>query len=71
MADGIVIDKQAFSTRLNNFVAAWKNDKRSSNGVFGGAGSIVIVMGKATDDGAYMKNNAFHVRMGHAHSIRD
>lgn len=69
MADGIVIDKHVFSSRLSNFIQAWKNDKRASNGVFNDASSIIILMGKANDDGAYLKNNAFHVSSGNRHDF--
>lgn len=61
MGDEIVIDKTAFFNRLSGFYAAWKADKRSANSVFGGAGSIIILMGKTDEANSYQKNNAIHV----------
>jgi hypothetical protein len=58
----IVIDKDAFHTRLSNFIAQWKNDKRSGDALFGGVGSIAICIGKASDQSAsYTKSAAFQV----------
>ena len=62
MADEVTIDKQVFHDRLGQFVSAWKADKRSSDAVFGGVGSIVILLGKAEESGVFQKNNAMHVR---------
>lgn len=63
MADEIVIDKNAFSNRLSSFYTAWRADKRSGNAVFGGVGSIVILMGKTDEANSFQKNNAMHVRL--------
>jgi nucleosome binding factor SPN SPT16 subunit len=60
----IKIDSKLFQERISHFVSAWKNDLRSKEGVFGGASSIVIVMGKMEDAPEYHKNNAMHV--GHS-----
>lgn len=60
MADEIVIDKNAFSNRLSSFYTAWRADKRSGNAVFGGVGSIVILMGKTDEANSFQKNNAMH-----------
>ncbi|KAL4898438.1 FACT complex subunit-domain-containing protein [Aspergillus ambiguus] len=60
MAEEIVIDKDAFFNRLSSFYSAWKADKRSSHGVFGGVGSIVILMGKTDEANSFQKNNAMH-----------
>ena len=60
MADEIVIEKDLFHTRLSNFLTQWKNDKRQSDGLFQGADSLVILVGKASD-GAYVKSTAFQV----------
>ncbi|KAJ5641585.1 FACT complex subunit s.t1.c16 [Penicillium lividum] len=61
MAEKIAIDKSNFFNHLSNFYASWKADKRSGNTLFGGAGSIVILMGKTrTDESAFQKNNAMH-----------
>lgn len=62
MAEEIVIDKSTFFTRLSSFYTAWKTDKRSGNTVFGGASSIVILMGKTDEANSFQKNNAMHVR---------
>lgn len=63
MADKIAIDKNTFFNHLSNFHASWKADKRSGNTLFGGAGSIVILMGKTkSDESSFQKNNAMHVR---------
>jgi nucleosome binding factor SPN SPT16 subunit len=62
MAEDIIIDKATFFNRLSSFYSAWKADKRSGNGVFGGVGSIVILMGKTDEANSFQKNNAMHVR---------
>lgn len=64
MAEEIVIDKNTFVNRLSNFYTAWKADKRSGNALFGGAGSIVILMGKTDEENSFQKNNAMHVCCG-------
>ncbi len=63
MADEIKIDKENFNNRLSQFLSAWKADKRSGDALFGGVGSIVILMGKTEETNAYQKNNAMHVRI--------
>ncbi|KAE8348222.1 FACT complex subunit spt16 [Aspergillus coremiiformis] len=60
MAEEIVIDKTTFFNRLSSFYTAWKADKRSSHGVFGGVGSIVVLMGKTDEANSFQKNNAIH-----------
>ncbi|OAX82283.1 FACT complex subunit spt16 [Emergomyces africanus] len=60
MAEEIKIDKATFFTRLSTFYSAWRADKRSSNPVFGGAGSIVILMGRTEEANTFQKNNAMH-----------
>ena len=63
MADEVKIDKDAFNTRLSQFISAWKNDKRQYNdALFGGAGSIVVLMGKNEEVPTFHKNNTMHVR---------
>ena len=62
MAEEVKIDKVVFHDRLGQFISAWKTDKRSGDALFGGVGSIIILMGKA-EDSAYQKNNALHVRL--------
>jgi nucleosome binding factor SPN SPT16 subunit len=63
MAEEIVIDKQLFHDRLQAFITQWKADKRSGDTLFGGAGSIIILVGKASEPGAYAKSSAFQVRL--------
>ncbi|KAL9119563.1 MAG: hypothetical protein Q9187_003887 [Circinaria calcarea] len=62
MADEVKIDKQTFQDRLSQFISAWKADKRSGDALFGGVGSIVILMGKVEDPSTstFKKNNAMH-----------
>ncbi|KAI9880467.1 MAG: FACT complex subunit spt16 [Pleopsidium flavum] len=60
MADEIKIDKQVFENRLSHFISAWKADKRSGDALFGGVGSIVILMGKTEESNSFQKNNAMH-----------
>ncbi|KAH8422951.1 chromatin-remodeling protein SPT16 [Aspergillus melleus] len=60
MADEIVIDKSTFFSRLSSFYTAWKADRRSGNTIFGGAGSIIILMGKTDEANSFQKNNAMH-----------
>lgn len=58
----IKIDSKLFQERLSHFVTAWKNDLRSKDGLFGGASSFVIMMGKVEEVPEFHKNNAVHVR---------
>ncbi|KAJ5136982.1 FACT complex subunit s.t1.c16 [Penicillium atrosanguineum] len=61
MAEKIAIDKNNFFNHLSNLYASWKADKRSGNVLFGGADSMVILMGKTkTDESSFQKNNAMH-----------
>lgn len=61
MADEVKIDKDTFQDRLHSFVQAWKADKRSNDAVFGGVGSIVILMGRNEELPTFHKRNAMHV----------
>ncbi|MCJ1307261.1 FACT complex subunit spt16 [Agyrium rufum] len=63
MGDKVEIDKQAFHDRLASFIGAWKKDQRSGDTLFGGANSIVILMGRPDDAAftSYRKNNAMHL----------
>lgn len=61
MAEEIVIEKNTFFNRLSSFYTAWKADRRSGNAVFGGVGSIIILMGKTDEANSFQKNNAIHV----------
>lgn len=58
----IKIDKGKFQERLAHFISAWKTDKRSGgDALFGGASSILILMGKTEDSISFQKTNAMHV----------
>ena len=57
----IKIDKNLFQERLSHFISAWKADKRSGDALFGGASSILILMGKTEETVQFQKNNAMHV----------
>lgn len=57
----IKIDSKAFHDRLSRFTGAWKNDLRSKDGVFNGASSVIVMMGKVEEVPELHKNNAMHV----------
>jgi len=58
----ISIAAKPFFDRLSGLYASWKQEKRSNEGAFGGADSIVVITGKAEQDvSIYQKNNALHV----------
>jgi nucleosome binding factor SPN SPT16 subunit len=57
----ITIDNKLFQERISHFATAWKNDLRSKDGLFGGATSIVVTMGKVEEVPEFHKNNAMHV----------
>lgn len=57
----IVINPTIFFDRLSTLYNAWKADKRSGDGSFGGADAIVVLTGKADQETQYVKNNAVHV----------
>lgn len=59
----IKIDNKLFQERLSHFVSAWRTDKRTGDALFGGASSILILMGKTEDAAQFQKNNAMHVRI--------
>lgn len=61
MADEVKIDSQTFHSRLSTLTQAWKADRRSGDALFGGAGSLVVLMGKNEESATYHKNNAIHV----------
>ncbi|CAK7220465.1 FACT complex subunit spt16 [Sporothrix curviconia] len=58
----IKIDAKTFQERAGDFVNAWKADTKRSgdDGVFGGVGSILVMMGKVEEVPEYQKNNAVH-----------
>ncbi|MCJ1238148.1 FACT complex subunit spt16 [Varicellaria rhodocarpa] len=62
MADEVKIDKKTFHDRLSQFISAWKADKRSGDALFGGVGSMMILLGKIDDisTSTFRKNNAMH-----------
>ena len=57
----IKIDKDLFQERLGQFYKAWKADKHTGDAVFGGASSILVLMGKSEEASMFQKNNAIHV----------
>ena len=62
MGDEVKIDKDTFNNRLSHFVSTWKGDKRQSNdALFGGVGSIVVLLGRNEESVSFQKNNAMHV----------
>lgn len=62
MGDEVKIDKDTFNNRLSHFVSTWKGDKRQSNdALFGGVGSIVVLLGRNEESASLQKNNAMHV----------
>ena len=63
MGDEVRIDRETFNNRLSHFVSTWKGDKRQSNdALFGGVGSIVVLLGRNEESVSFQKNNAMHVR---------
>ncbi|KAG8526310.1 FACT complex subunit spt16 [Bacidia gigantensis] len=61
MAEEVKIDRELFHSRLSHLISTWKNDKRSStDALFAGAGSIVIILGKNEEVPTYHKSNALH-----------
>lgn len=63
MSEAIKIDNKLFQERISHFVNAWKADKRSGDALFGGASSIIIMMGKMEEAQGFQKNNAMHVSL--------
>jgi nucleosome binding factor SPN SPT16 subunit len=62
----IKINSKLFQERLSQFYSAWKADKRSGDAIFGGATSILVLMGKTEDSVQFQKNNAIHVCLASA-----
>ncbi|TQV99365.1 transcription elongation complex subunit (Cdc68) [Cordyceps javanica] len=57
----IKIDSRLFQERINSFVTSWKNDLRAKDGgLFQGANSLVVLMGKVEEIPEFHKNNAMH-----------
>jgi nucleosome binding factor SPN SPT16 subunit len=56
----IKIDSKLFQERISHFATAWKNDLRSKDGLFNGAQSLVVMMGKVEEVPEFHKNNAIH-----------
>ncbi|ATY64834.1 transcription elongation complex subunit [Cordyceps militaris CM01] len=57
----IKIDSRLFQERINSFVTSWKNDLRAKDGgLFQGATSLVVLMGKVEEIPEFHKNNAMH-----------
>ncbi len=64
----IKIDTRLFQERINSFVTSWKNDLRAKDGgLFQGATSLVVLMGKVEEIPEFHKNNAVHVRNAENH----
>jgi nucleosome binding factor SPN SPT16 subunit len=59
----IKIDSKLFQERISHFISTWKADKRSGDGLFNGASSIVVLMGKVEENPEFHKNNAMHVSL--------
>lgn len=68
MAEEVKVDKQVFQDRLGQLISAWKADRRSGDALFGGVGSMVILLGKAEESLGFQKANALHVRQYRAPS---
>ncbi|MCJ1250008.1 FACT complex subunit spt16 [Trapelia coarctata] len=60
MAEEVKVDKQVFHDRLGPLISAWKADRRSGDALFGGVGSMVILLGKAEEIQGFQKANALH-----------
>ncbi|KAG5918249.1 FACT complex subunit spt16 [Claviceps capensis] len=56
----VKIDSKLFQERISHFATAWKNDLRTKDGLFDGASSIVVMMGKMEEMPEFHKNNAMH-----------
>ncbi|KAJ2981589.1 hypothetical protein NQ176_g1937 [Zarea fungicola] len=57
----IKIDSKLFQERINSFATSWKNDLRAKDGgLFQGATSLVLLMGKVEEIPEFHKNNAMH-----------
>lgn len=67
----IKIDKTLFHERLSHFYTAWKADKRTGDAVFGGASSMLVLMGKTEESVQFQKNNALHVCTRVANLFKD
>ena len=65
MAD-IKLDNKLFQERIYHFATAWKNDLRSKDSLFGGASSMVVLMGKVEEAPELHKSNAIHVSRRHS-----
>lgn len=61
MADEVSIDKNTFHTRLSGLISQWKADKRAAEPQFGGAGSLLVVMGKSEEETGFSKVSAIQV----------
>ena len=66
MGDEVKIDAAQFHERVGQLLSAWKADRRAGDSLFGGVGSVVVLLGKSDDPG-YRKSNAIHVRLHYVH----
>jgi hypothetical protein len=58
----ITIEKDTFHDRLSSFISHWKSDKRAADGLFNGANSIIVPIGKANESSDnYSKTAAFQL----------
>jgi nucleosome binding factor SPN SPT16 subunit len=58
----ITIEKDTFHDRLSSFISHWKSDKRAADGIFNGANSILVPVGKANESSdTYSKTAAFQL----------
>ncbi len=68
MEEKVKIDSQTFHSRLSTLTQAWKADRRSGDALFGGAGSLVVLMGKNEESATPHKNNAIHVSVPYSNT---
>ena len=61
MAEEIKINKQLFHERLAHLVSTWKADRRGGDALFGGVGSMLVLLGKADRANGFSKSSAMNV----------
>ncbi|KAF3235483.1 FACT complex subunit spt16 [Orbilia oligospora] len=62
MSDEIVIDKQNFSTRIATLISAWRSQR---NEQFGGASSLLLLLGKSDSSGYTKTLSLFYWLLGY------
>ena len=65
MVEEIKINKQLFHERLAHLVSTWKADRRGGDALFGGTGSILVMLGKADAKSSFSKSSAMNVSVGY------